>query len=161
MVLFLFIYLIPSVATYARVNFVSSPTDLEFLVNEIPKGAKVLLVPRRSQVTNIFDYTERMSNPLNPVFLQREDLHLINTAASLPPPFKLDNATRKFMFEVARENSPYFKSCGAFDENDLTCLVAFMQKFDIDFLLMDSQFNPGNQLEWVGSFEGLALYSLR
>ena len=154
------LYIIPFINEYKELGFVSTPENLKGLANAIPNEAKVLYIPLKSEIHNIYDYTERMSNPINSIFLIREDLHVINIAASLAPPFKLDNPIRNSMFEYARSISPYYNQCGEFDQNNLTCLFLFLQRNQIRYLLADSKINFGGKVKLIKEDDnGRTLYS--
>ena len=147
--IFCVLYVLPFINQYKELNFVSTPENLKVLANAIPNEAKVLYIPLKSEIHNIYDYTERMSNPINSIFLIREDLHVINIAASLAPPFKLDNPIRNSMFEYARSISPYYRHCGEFDQDNLTCLFLFLQRNRIRYLLADSKMDFGDQAKFI------------
>ena len=152
------LYLFPFINQYKELTFVSTPENLKDMASVLPKDARVLYIPLRSETRNIFDYTERMSNPINSIFLIREDLHVINIAASFAPPFKLDNAIRNSMFEYSRSVSPYYNFCGEFNDKDFRCLFLFLRKHKISYLVADSTLNLGAPTKKVKQFDKLSLY---
>ncbi len=153
------VYGAPFVYLCMNINFVKPAEKLREIAQSLPVGEKVLYIPLKSEVTNVFDYTERMSNPINSIFLMREDLHVINIAASFKPSFKLDNATRKSMYEYSRGNSPYYKFCGEFNESDTTCLYAFSRNCQIGYILADASLYF--DLQKVKQVGNLTLYSFK
>jgi hypothetical protein len=158
-VISILIYLTPFVVGCFTIEFLSRPAYAKALVSEIPSNEKILYIPLEYEVNHIFDYTERMSNPINPIFLFREDLHIINIAASFKPKFKSDNDTRKTMFEYSRKISPYFQACGEFDLKNSTCLYDFLKNNKIKYVLADANFEFDDRLKKItDNVEGRSLF---
>ena len=159
-VLSVLIYVGPFAYKYLTINFIIADSNLNILVQEIPKNERVLYVPSGNQLNTVFDYNERMSLPINSVFLNREDLHIINISSAYVPAFALDNPVRKATFDYYRKISPYFNFCGEFDRKSTSCLDQFAYANDIRFLLLeDSVIKIGAKWTRLSNNLRLTLYS--
>lgn len=154
----LLIYTLPFVFFYNFTKFQSSNHELVDLLNRLPNNEMVIYAPIQSQISNIYSFNERMSLPDISIFIDREDLHIINIAASYPPPFQLDNFVRKATFDFYRKNSPYFKFCGEMKPNNLSCLEIFSDRINVRYLLADSNLHLSSFWNKKGSTKGLTLY---
>ncbi|WP_211208389.1 hypothetical protein [Belliella baltica] len=152
------LYLIPSTIIFAKTDFINNSDNLEIeTLNLIPRNAKVLVLPDWIQNPSIYQYNEPMYNPLNTIFLEREDLNLINITSALPASSRINSFQSEHMLKIYRQNSPYFQMCGEIDLKS-DCLIKFMKVNKIKYLVSSSTIFP--DLESISNFKTYNLYKI-
>ena len=133
------LYLAPAIYAYDRGRIIEPSQDQRSIAEKLPRGARVLYIPPSSEISSIYRYNERLYVGVNPLFLLAENIHIVNTAASLPVLFEANDLGKKIMIAHYRNISPFYKACGEMTSEKKECLLTFAERAQMSYLLLPKE----------------------
>jgi len=117
---------------------------------------RIIYVPSREYVNSVYHYNERLYIEIMDLFLIREDLDLINIAASYPKSSKIDNSVSENMVSTYISISPFSNFCRDWTFQNVECLKDFAKSVNAEGILIkgnDIIFPSSDKISIHGDFK--------